>query len=787
MYSLDSVWFQPPTGTAYVEQRLEGGDYLSTGYYPLAIAAQRGRSRSAELCTGVASLLFDCDLVGLLTAIRRHEELEVPPQVKAQKAIMFATYDTDVKREFMIEELRTLVEPVVQVVLGGPATCVRNSGWGLHFHLRVAPELATQKARLKNLATRAIDEMNRRVASKARAVYGIDWPVAFDATHDVGSRLARRPGTVNARSGRPIAVQVLSEHIERELDEGGARTMNKALPKLPSAAPKAKGKTKDAPSQAKARPARPGRHDRHYIDFRYHDWPEGGSWQDFISSMSTEREDVVCPFGGTSKGSAFFKILPSGRSFLVSNATSCTYCNTYNATPQIRDGAGRARGLTYKTDRQGRPTPVPEPTTLNLLAILEGDSTWSFWYDLFRESAMDGAEPLTDDIYIQVLEMLERRYSWTRGLPGKDKVWCSILRICRKNARNPVKDHLEGLEWDGVPRLHQWLHETVFRPGIVAGAIAERYPLRDYYEVLSRRWALGLIARAMEPGCKLDTVLVLAGRQGFKKSTLFRTWCPFADLFTDTTIDPRNKDAALTLAKCWIFEDAELASGKKSQEEQKKNFLSRQMDHVRFPYDRTTKALKRHSVFVGTTNDSAFLRDATGSRRYWVVRCPQIEHLDEWDPAQPLADIGWLAERRDSLLAEALVAFRAGEPWHLTPEEDRLRAQTNVAFEAITEIDSAAEAIYHANRGGLANHISGWDLVHALSPDMSKTDAARIGLSLKNALCRAGFIKHSQRCSRYRRARWYKPIPPGTEPMHGKGLEAVQPAPNTVTDNRREW
>ena len=36
------------------------------------------------------------------------------------------------------------------------------------------------------------------------------------------------------------------------------------------------------------------------------------------------------------------------------------------------------------------------------------------------------------------------------------------------------------------------------------------------------------------------------------------------DLFTDTTIDPRNKDAAITLAKSWLFEDAELASGKRS-------------------------------------------------------------------------------------------------------------------------------------------------------------------------------------------------------------------------------
>ena len=501
---------------AYVEQRLTGGDYLSTGYYPEAIAAQRGKGRTAENCAGVASLLFDCDLVGFLMAVRRHQELEVPVRVDDQKTILYQTYATDQQREFMLEELLRLVEPVVTMVLGGPATATRNSGWGLHFHLRVAGELAGQKDRLKKLTERAIDELNRRVSSKARAVYGIDWPKAFDDTHDVGSRLARRPESINARSGRPIAVSVLAEHPERELDEAGARTMSEALPKkapIRGSSPAAK-----AGAAPKARAPRAGRHDRHHVDFRFHDWPDGGTWQDFVDSMVTEREDVVCPFGGTSKGSAFFKVLPSGRSFLVSNATSCTYCNTYTEQPPETSSDGRARGLTYKSDRQGRPTPVPETTTLNLLAILEGDSTWSFWYDLFRESPMDGADELTDDIYIQVLETLERRYSWTRGLPGKDKVWSSILRTCRKHARDPVKDHLEGLEWDGTPRLHRWIHETIFRPGIVAGAIPEDYPLRDYYEVLSRRWAIGLVARAMEPGCKLDTCLVLAGRQGFRKS-----------------------------------------------------------------------------------------------------------------------------------------------------------------------------------------------------------------------------------------------------------------------------
>jgi hypothetical protein len=701
MYTLDSVWPQPPAGYAYVEQTLRTGDYLSTGYYPEEIARKRGPGRNGPNCVGVASLLFDCDLVGWLMAMRRHQGLDVPTVVDEQKAIMYATWDTDLQREYMLQELRAIVEPVVERCVCGPVTAVRDSGWGLHFHLRVSPQLSRQKARLKNLTHRAIDEINRRVHTKMAEIHGIDWVEAFDNTHDVGSRLARRPDTVNPKGPRPIAVVTLTDRPERELTEADAQAMHAMLPELveeEAAAPKA------SKTPAAKRPARrTSKHTRHYIDFRYHDWPQGGTWQDFVDSMTTEREDVICPFGGTSKGSAFFRVMPSGRSLLVSNATDTTYVNTYNPQPEQELAAGgRARGLTYKCDRDGRPTPVPEPTTLNLLAILEGDDTWALWYDLFRESPMDGDEPLTDEVYIQVLEILERRYSWTRNLPGKDKVWSSILRICRKHSRDPVRDYLDALQWDGEQRLHLWLHEVVFRPAVEAGAIPAAYPLIDFYAVLGRRWAIGLVARALDPGCKLDTVLVLAGRQGFRKSTIFRRWCPFSDLFTDTSIDPRNKDAALTLAKCWLFEDAELASGTRAQEEQKKNFLTRQMDHVRFPYDRTTRAIKRHSVFVGTTNDSAFLRDATGSRRYWVVSCPKIDHLDEWHPDQPVADTVWLAQHRDQLLAEAVELYRQGEPWHLAPEEDRMRAQTNSQFEAATELDAAASAVYQANRGGLS-------------------------------------------------------------------------------------
>ena len=211
---------------------------------------------------------------------------------------------------------------------------------------------------------------------------------------------------------------------------------------------------------------------------------------------------------------------------------------------------------------------------------------------------------------------------------------------------HPVRDYLEGIRWDGQERLAHLLHHY---------AGCDDTPL---HRVISRRFMVSAVARILRPGCKVDTVLILAGPQGYGKSTFFaalagREW------FKDTAIDLRNKDAYMAIRGAWIYELAELAATRPRDAETVKAFLSAQVDNFRPPYGQFEVTQPRQCVFVGTTNEPSFLADPTGARRFWpaeVKRAPSILEV---------------TRDRDQLWAEAVAAFKAGERWWLEINESQ--------------------------------------------------------------------------------------------------------------------
>lgn len=214
---------------------------------------------------------------------------------------------------------------------------------------------------------------------------------------------------------------------------------------------------------------------------------------------------------------------------------------------------------------------------------------------------------------------------------------------------HPVLDYLGGLVWDQRKRLDR-LTSTYL------GAV--RTP---YMETVGRCALIGAVARIKQPGCKLDTVPIIEGPQGIKKSSAIRVlgglW------FTDEIADFGSKDAAMQAASAWFIEIAELDAMSKAETSKVKAFISRTTDRFRPPFGRRVVESKRPSVFWGTTNSDQYLKDETGARRFWPIQAGKI-------------DLDALARDRDQLFAEAVYLFDRGDPWWMTTADIELDARS---------------------------------------------------------------------------------------------------------------
>jgi predicted P-loop ATPase len=254
----------------------------------------------------------------------------------------------------------------------------------------------------------------------------------------------------------------------------------------------------------------------------------------------------------------------------------------------------------------------------------------------------------------------------------------AVRAVADRNRFHPVRDYLNGLTWDGKPRLDTWLIDHL---GAEASALNKAF---------GARWMIGLVARVMRPGCKLDTALILESRQGLMKSSVLSTlgdpW------FTDHMPDLGSKDAMEQLQGVWIVELAELSSLGRAETHRVKAFLSTAKDRFRPSYGRVAADHPRQCGFGGTINPSGsgYLRDETGNRRFWCVKCAV-----NW-PDDRRVDIAGLAAEKDQLWAEAVVRFRAGEPWWL---DSSAEAEAEAAAEERFESDSREVVIQRYLRG----------------------------------------------------------------------------------------
>jgi predicted P-loop ATPase len=240
----------------------------------------------------------------------------------------------------------------------------------------------------------------------------------------------------------------------------------------------------------------------------------------------------------------------------------------------------------------------------------------------------------------------------------------------------------------------------------------------DYTRAVGKLMLIAAVRRVRQPGCKFDEMMVLENEQGKHKSTALATLAVQEAWFSDDL--PLNIEAKRVIESLrgrWIIEAAELSGMRRADIEHLKAFLSRQVDRARMAYGHVVSEVPRQCIIVGTTNAEEYLRDTTGNRRFWPVRCKQF-------------DIPALRRDRDQLWAEAAAREASGESIRLDPkfwpkagEEQAKRLAVDPYYEIL---HSALDGRY-----GKISSDSVWEILDIRSAQRGQDQARRMADTMR--------------------------------------------------------
>lgn len=305
-------------------------------------------------------------------------------------------------------------------------------------------------------------------------------------------------------------------------------------------------------------------------------------------------------------------------------------------------------GLTMERSRDGTERLwQPEQSIANVQRVVEQDPALAghVFFDVRASREMivppvpwdpaDDGEPrnVVDNDYIELAAYMQERYK----LKSKEQSRDGLRSVARRHPRNLVVEWLESLEWDGRQRVATLLGDYL---GVEDS---------DYTAGVMRLFMLEAIERAYHPGAKCDYVPVLVGPQGSGKSKFCALLAHREEWFCDNFNTVDSVKGPEKMAGLWIAELSELLAMKDaSSVNAVKSFITSTTDVYRKPYATDSEHFKRGCVFIGTSNDTAFLTDRTGNRRWLPIDCfvkAPTRDMDA-DDAQEWVDQAWAEAMR---------------------------------------------------------------------------------------------------------------------------------------------
>lgn len=365
----------------------------------------------------------------------------------------------------------------------------------------------------------------------------------------------------------------------------------------------------------------------------------------------------------------------------------------------------------------------------NALRVLEGFPLFSniLWFDEFHQkyyTLWQSSKPREwSDIDDFRLASFMQRELGLRNM-SDDTINKAIRLHGKNNARNEPRDWLTSLIWDNEPRVAKFFKNA-------AGADSN-----EYTDAISQNFWITMVARILRPGCQVDNMIVLEGAQGKGKTSLLRIIGQ--DWYSSAKEKVDSNNFFMMLHGKLLIEIAELDSFNRAEITRIKQVVSDPVDRYRSPYDRSTKDHPRQSVFVGTTNESTYLRDDTGARRFWPLKCTNF-------------DLKYAEQYRDQLFAEAVQLFQSGQTWWLVPDsaadEQEQRRQIDPWQELV--LDYSIQKFEVTTSEIMSN------CIHIEKSKQSRFDEMRIGNILKKLgwkrvqRRRDGYIKYLYLCPNF--------------------------------------
>lgn len=379
--------------------------------------------------------------------------------------------------------------------------------------------------------------------------------------------------------------------------------------------------------------------------------------------------------------------------------------------------------------------------TENIFRILQGHPDFKdrFRYDEWTQKSeikkSNRWVELKDSDFVPIQRQISTMYVQFRTV-SKDMAIDAVHEACRANSFDRAVQYVKSVQYDGKKRLDTWLRMV--------------YGVEDnaYYRAVGANFFKGMVKRILHPGCKFDTVLILEGGQGCGKSTSMSIIAGSWHL--ETTIRADTKDFFLQFNGKLIVEFSEGETLSRTETKNMKAMISTRVDTYRAPYGRLMQDVPRRCVFAMTTNQSEYLKDETGNRRFFPV-CVENDKVN----------LKWLKENRDQLFAEAVYRVeKLKESVYEYPKEaedyqmDKMvRSPYEDAIEKWIEVPFiGGVAANNINEQGLTT-LDIW--MHALMGErnkMRKAEEMQVALALRQL----GFERKRKMIDGVQKMRWFK-------------------------------